>query len=87
MLLDLYQMEREIRLHQERLGRGHRPLLYPVASASQSFFRQFIGSAMIRLGEAIQGHSTRPEAPPTVTPVRFEPARRIPFGTVLLHKG
>jgi hypothetical protein len=87
MLLDLYQMEREIRLHQERLGRGNRPFLYPAASAGQSFLRQFIGSAMIRLGETIQGHAARPEITPTVTPVRFEPARRIPFGTVLLHKG
>lgn len=87
MLLDLYQMEREIRLHQERMGRGNRPFLYPVASAGQGFFRQFIGSGMIRLGEIIQGHASRQNTIPPVSPVHFEAVRAIPFGTALPHKG
>jgi len=86
MILDLYRMEREILLHQERLGRGHRPYQYPVASAAQSAFRQFVGAGMIRLGEMIQGYSARQATPSPVEPVRFDTPPHGSFGTALPRK-
>ena len=86
MLLDLYQMEREIQLHQERFGRGHYPIRYQLAGSGLDWFRNQLGSAMIRLGEFVQGHASRPIIQPG-SPIQFDAPVPGRLGSALPHKG